>query len=143
MKTLLALLLACVLLAPSCLAQDDSGQRLRGRKTVQTAVKEALRQSDVSAWNKFVARAFMALPAGRAAVEDFVLDSAAERGISVSSASEPLLDEIWLEIIKLILEKLPEIIELIITLIGQQPVPTIAATGPPTLSLPQNLSLAA
>lgn len=102
------------------LPESGGDSQFFGRKTTfRQAVNQAIRQSDLPATQKLQLRIVMALrPEAREAVEEFLLDKANESGMSIASADAQIdLDNLE-RLIKLIVEYLPQIIDIILKLIG-------------------------
>lgn len=92
---------------------------LKRDKTVRTALKEAIRQSNLTLREKLTTRIILAFnPEVEEAVLEYIVGVAKTAGKIVTSIDGALAGEIWLEIVKLVLEHLPEILELIFKLIG-------------------------
>lgn len=123
-------------------------QRRRGKKDFGDVVKQAIREADtITRGQKLRLRVAMAIfPEVRTAVEDHLLEVVNEQGVSIASVDALInLDDLE-RLLQLLIEYLPQIIELLLMLFGDdtaglvQPAPAIACTGPP---VPIDISLAA
>lgn len=111
----------------------------RGRTTFRDVVKQAIRQSDdLTRIEKLKLRLTMAIsPAAREAVEDFLIEAAAEEGVQVADADAQIdLDQLE-RLLQILIEYLPAIIEIISELFGSAgqsipiPIQTISIHAPP------------
>lgn len=106
----------------------------RGKSTFREAVQEAIQSSDLNRVQKLRLRLAMAMrPAVKDAVEEHLLDVANEGGVSIASVDSQIDLDQFERLLQILIEYLPQLIEIFVGLFGSMDAPSPASISAVTV----------